>query len=224
VVRSKKAIRHVRILPVQTRSRERLEAILDAGSMVFASTGFDGATMEAIALRGKMSIGSLYRFFPNKAALFAAIADRNFERARLLYNLLLTPAALARPWPEIIDAVIDGFQVLKRTDPGFRATAMNLQLYGRREQGDRALHAELIERTEIVIAQKAPHVPVARQRLLAAMINHVIAGMLFFADREDTETANAIIAETKVLLRRYLGPEMETKRVRTRVKSRPSTR
>jgi AcrR family transcriptional regulator len=199
----------LRVLPVQTRSRERLEAILDAGSAVFASAGFDGATMEAIAERGEMSIGSLYRFFPNKAALFAAIADRNFERARVLHTLLLTPTALARPWPEIIDAVIDGFRALKRTDPGFRATAMNLQLYGRREQSDRTQQGEFIKRTEAILAEKAPHVPFAKRQLLAAMINHVIVGMLFFADRESTEMADAMIGQTKLLLRRYLGPELD---------------
>jgi AcrR family transcriptional regulator len=199
----------LRVLPVQDRSRDRLEAILDTGSVVFAARGFDAATMEAIAERGEMSIGSLYRFFPNKAALFAAIADRNFERARTLYGLLLTPAMLARPWPEIIDAVIDGFRSLKRTDPGFRATAMNLQYYSRREQGDRALQAELIRRTESVIAKKAPRLRAPRRKLVAAMINHVIVGMLFFADREGEEMADSIIAETKLVLRRYLQPEVD---------------
>jgi AcrR family transcriptional regulator len=206
--KTKRANRHLRVLPVQVRSRERLEAILDAGSWEFASTGFDGATMEAIAERGKMSIGSLYRFFPNKLALFAAISDRNFERARRLYAVLITPAAMARPWAEIIDAVIDGFHTLKQTDPGFRATAMNLQHYGRREQGDRALQAELVRSTEAVIAHKAPRMAAAKRQLLATMINHVISGMLFFADREGPETAAAILGETKVLLRRYLEPEL----------------
>jgi AcrR family transcriptional regulator len=210
MVRSVKQDRQLRVVPVQARSRERLEALLDAASLEFATASFDGATMEAIAERGEMSIGSLYRFFPNKTALFAAIADRNLERARQLHALLHTPAALARPWPQIIDAVIDGFQTLKRSDPGFRATTMNLQHFGRREQSaERALHDEFIRRTEEVIAHKAPWIPSARRHLLAIMINHVIVGMLFFADREDTEMADAIIAETKVLLRRYLRPDVD---------------
>ncbi len=197
----------LRRVPAQERSRRHLETILDAAALVFSETGFDAATMDAVAVRAGTSIGSLYRFFPNKRALFRALVDRNLARARVLHQTLLTPEALERPWPELVDAVIDGFDAMKR-DPGFRATALNLQVYGLYEKADDALHREFIRRTDQLIARKAPRMPAGERRLVATMLNHVIAALLFFSEREDPRMAKKLIAETKVLLRRYLEPHL----------------
>lgn len=57
-----------------------MEQILDAAEAVFAETGVDGASMQAIADRAESSVGSLYHFFPNKEAVIErgrASATRN---------------------------------------------------------------------------------------------------------------------------------------------------
>jgi AcrR family transcriptional regulator len=56
--------------------------IVEAADRVFADVGYEAATMEQIAERAETSIGSVYQFFPNKGALFEALCDRYFERAR----------------------------------------------------------------------------------------------------------------------------------------------
>lgn len=196
----------LRRVPIQERSRRTLAALLTAAAEVFAETGFESATMEAVAARAGTSIGTLYRFFPNKTALFRAVAERNLEQSAALHDALLTPEALERPWPELIDAVVDGFDHLKRTDPGFRATALNLQLYGLYETEDDALHRGFVARTDEVLAAKAPALEAPIRRRVAAMITHVISAMLFFSERESPEAADELVAETKILLRRYLEP------------------
>ena len=82
---------------MQARSKERAERILDAAAHVFAEAGFDAATTEAIAERAETSIGSVYQFFPNKDALFDAIASRYFERSRALFERLMAEAS-ATSW------------------------------------------------------------------------------------------------------------------------------
>jgi AcrR family transcriptional regulator len=44
-------------------------AILEAAAVVIAEKGYEGATMAEIAARSGTKIGSLYRFFPNKASV-----------------------------------------------------------------------------------------------------------------------------------------------------------
>ena len=57
--------------------QETLAIILDAARAEFALNGFAAASMESVARRASISSKTLYRFMPNKAALFEGmIADR----------------------------------------------------------------------------------------------------------------------------------------------------
>lgn len=66
----------------QARSRETIDAILDAAAQVLLRRGYVHATTNHIADRAGVSVGTLYQYFEDKDAVFAAIIDR--EAARLL--------------------------------------------------------------------------------------------------------------------------------------------
>lgn len=68
--------------PRQARSRQTVEAILQAAAEVFEAEGFDGGTIERIVERAGVSVGSLYQYFPDKRALLAALAEQICEAAR----------------------------------------------------------------------------------------------------------------------------------------------
>lgn len=55
---------------VDTLSPERRSAILDGAGRVFAQHGYGGASMAQIAREVGVSKGTLYNYFPSKAALF----------------------------------------------------------------------------------------------------------------------------------------------------------
>jgi len=59
----------------QRRSRELVSAILEAGVQLLENEGDESLTTNRIAERAGVSIGSLYRYFPNKEAILAAIYD-----------------------------------------------------------------------------------------------------------------------------------------------------
>lgn len=64
------------------RAREqkfRSDLVLDAAEAVFAAHGFQGASMEEIARRAELSVGSLYNVFPSKDALLAGVVERRQE-------------------------------------------------------------------------------------------------------------------------------------------------
>lgn len=59
--------------PLQSRSKETFGAILEAAARILEAEGLEAANTNAIAARAGVSIGSLYQYFPDKAAIFAEL-------------------------------------------------------------------------------------------------------------------------------------------------------
>jgi len=57
-------------------AEKRREQILDSAVAVFGRKGFEGATTRALARQAGVSEAMIFRFFPDKAALYRAIIDR----------------------------------------------------------------------------------------------------------------------------------------------------
>ena len=62
--------------PSQRRSRERVERILAVATGLIAAQGSDALRMAEVAAKAGISIGSLYQYFPDKAAIIRALAER----------------------------------------------------------------------------------------------------------------------------------------------------
>jgi len=210
-VKKPKKSAFTRRVPLQDRSRLRVERILDAASHVFAAVGYEAATTEAIAARAGTSIGSLYQFFPNKGALFEAIGTRYLEQVRAGYETLMhqffAVGAKKLPWTLVLDTFVDAFHAFHRQNPGFRAVWTNWrQSMGVLEAGD-ALNREFARRTETVLAIYAKKLTPKRRPLVATLVVETLSAMLIVAARyDDDDRSKQIMDETKVLVRRYLEP------------------
>jgi AcrR family transcriptional regulator len=66
--------------PRQVRAELTRERILTAAAHVFAEHGYAAGTTNRIAERARISIGSLYQYFPNKDAILAELAVRHIDR------------------------------------------------------------------------------------------------------------------------------------------------
>jgi AcrR family transcriptional regulator len=62
--------------PQQARASATVETILQAATRVLSSGALAGFTTNRIAEVAGVSVGSLYQYFPNKAALVAALIER----------------------------------------------------------------------------------------------------------------------------------------------------
>src|SRR5436853_3070551 len=69
----------VRRKPVQRRSVERFERMLDACAELLDDVGYDAMTTSEVARRAGVPIGTLYQFFDGKHALARALAERNLD-------------------------------------------------------------------------------------------------------------------------------------------------
>lgn len=74
-----------RKLPRQARSAATVEAIVAAAAHILEERGAEGFNTNAVARRAGVSIGSLYQYFPGKAALVAELSGR---AARALMSAL----------------------------------------------------------------------------------------------------------------------------------------
>lgn len=75
--------------PQQTRSAELVTAILEAAVQVLAKEGAARFTTARVAAKAGVSVGSLYQYFPNKAAiLFRLQSDEWEQTAGLLRRIL----------------------------------------------------------------------------------------------------------------------------------------
>jgi AcrR family transcriptional regulator len=197
-------------VPTQERSRKRVEAILDAAASVFAEIGFEAATTEAIALRAKTSIGSLYQFFPNKLVLFEAVAARSIDRSRAVVDELLAEGGMDRSWSDLLDAAVDRFGA-QRDDVGFRALLVNFQLYGVYAQADRALHDHTTDRVGALVRRYAPDLTASQRKVIATVTVETLSALLLHSTREGPAFAKKLLEETKTLLSRYLAPYTSSK-------------
>jgi AcrR family transcriptional regulator len=68
--------------PKQRRSRQTMEAVLEAVQRVLKRHGAEAITTNRIAEAAGVSIGSLYQYFPDKHAIFTALYDRHVEEVR----------------------------------------------------------------------------------------------------------------------------------------------
>jgi AcrR family transcriptional regulator len=77
----------------QARSRQTVDALLEATARILLKDGYDKASTNKIAAVAGVSIGSLYQYFPSKEALVAAVIDRHMhEMFRVVRDALVKVA------------------------------------------------------------------------------------------------------------------------------------
>ncbi|KOU00661.1 TetR family transcriptional regulator [Streptomyces sp. NRRL F-5755] len=65
--------------PRQARAEATRQRILTAAAHVFAEYGYAAGTTNRIAARARVSIGSLYQYYPNKDAILAELLIRHLD-------------------------------------------------------------------------------------------------------------------------------------------------
>lgn len=81
--------------PRQERSRQTVEAVLEAVQRVLRRHGPEAITTNRVAEAAGVSIGSLYQYFPDKQAIFRALHDRHVDGVRHLIERTITGYAAA---------------------------------------------------------------------------------------------------------------------------------
>lgn len=141
--------------PVQARSTARLAGLLDAAAAVIDELGYERLTTAMVAERAGASIGTVYRYFPDRIAVLQALAARNLERT--LGKITKAIGDPSHPsWREALGAGFAAYVEAFRSEPGFRSLRVGdvIDLQPRPTEHSynwvvaQAMHAALVQRFE----------------------------------------------------------------------------
>ncbi len=100
----------------QQRREETRRRLMDAGLVLFARKGYDGATLDEVAHAAGYSKGAVYVHFPSKEDLFLSILE---ERAPLLQQRLLNAVSRDGALVPRVQAALDVFLAECRQNPAW---------------------------------------------------------------------------------------------------------
>ena len=106
--------------PAQSRSRERMERILAVATRLIAEKGSDGVAMSAIAAAAEMSIGALYQYFADKAAIIRTLAERYNGESRDCIATALSGADSRDRLLAAFGDLIDQYHQIMLAEPAMR--------------------------------------------------------------------------------------------------------
>jgi AcrR family transcriptional regulator len=130
--------------PVQARSTARLAGLLDAAAAVVDELGYERLTTAMVAERAGASIGTVYRYFPDRIAVLQALAARNLERTLTKVTAEIS-GGKHRNWLQALNGGLDIFVEAFRNEAGFRSLRVGDVIDLRPNPNDRTYNSLVAE-------------------------------------------------------------------------------
>jgi AcrR family transcriptional regulator len=191
--------------PLQERSQDTVQRIFRAASDLLASAPIDDITTSRIAHAAGLSIGALYRFFPDKQSIIDAIAVRHMDEFRAEFESRLAALSFS-DGPAFLSTVIDAFVAFLESRPDFRAIAFGqISAATRQRQTDpNATGGGLVKRFMIESLGMNDLASLDLKLRIAIETGERLFAYAF--EQPDAPSRAAVIAELKRLLASYLFP------------------
>lgn len=188
--------------PVQARSAARLTRLLDSAAEVIDEIGYERLTTAMVAERAGASIGTVYRYFPDRIAVLQSLSVRFLNDFIEEVSTALQGESVTS-WEKAVDAVIDTAVRSFATKPGFRSLRFGDVIDVRPREEDRthnavvaAVLAEVFsDRFDVTGDDLSLRVEVAVQ-----LVDSLLARAFAF----DAAGDERIIAEGRALVHAYL--------------------
>jgi AcrR family transcriptional regulator len=106
--------------PTQQRSRQRVEAILEAARQLLRDGGVEVCTISAIAAAANTSPASLYRYFADSSAVLHALAEHSLDETHERLKTALATVTSRAEFASVLAAAIDEYIKSFRRDRALR--------------------------------------------------------------------------------------------------------
>lgn len=194
----------VRRQPRQERSTDTVNHILSSASALLTKVPLEEITTSRIAAEAGISIGGLYRFFPDKQTILDAIAVRHMDAFRSSLVGAMAKSVLS-DGPAFLERVINGYVAYLDAHPDFRTLALGRHI----SAGARAAQAmpdagpASLVKWFIMwrLGMKDPGALDLKLRVAIEAGERLIA---YAYEQETAEERAAVVAEMKGLLAGYL--------------------
>lgn len=187
-----------RRIPRQKRGERRVAALVSAAASEFALSGYDAATMSAIAKRAGAPIGSLYQFFPNKESLARALRTQyalDYEQA---WAPLVTQAG-ELSLKQLVERLVSLMVEFVQSHPAF--LSLSEAPSTTRIPAARERHRQSIVR---LLRSHSPRLPQTKAMTIATVVMQINRGMMGLYAQAGPEDRPWIIEEFKAVLNEYL--------------------
>lgn len=188
--------------PVQERSVQRVERMLDASAELLDDIGYEALTTTLIAQRAGVAIGSLYQFFPGKRAVVQALVQRNHDRFVAAVAQQLQGQS-SDHWWDAVELLLDIYIRMYRHVPGFSTVPFRdaVSLPSRRhEDADGYVMSDSLCRA---LSRQMNGTP-GETPLPISIAIEAADGLFRFAFHLDPGGEPRVIAEAKSLIKNYL--------------------
>lgn len=192
--------------PQQQRSQVRIEQILEAAAEVFWEKGYDVATTHDIAERAQTAVGTLYRFFPNKLAIFHVLEKRHKDYLDRTQPQLMAPEVFKLPLAVIIRKIVETYAEYFE-DLGPRIVYIqyyltpNIFLYF-----DDSFDQAMIDGLAALLRWRNPALSLEKCELLSQVFLKTYQALLLVALRSNDTRRNQLQLEIQDVLINYLDP------------------
>ena len=191
--------------PRQARSQERVNRILDVAEQMFIQEGYHATTTNAIATQAHVPIGSLYQFFPDKAAILYALAERYIEMLRRQVAALYSENMLQLPLPDYVDRLVDAVDQFFTDYPGYHAIFMQVQdTMPELEQLEDLADAQLIRDWATELALRDAKLTPEDCEAMAFVLVKTIGTILWLSLSQSPPMRKRLVAEAKRFTLSYL--------------------
>jgi AcrR family transcriptional regulator len=200
--------------PIQSRSLQTVQRVLDAASSLLRQFPLEDLTTTRIASQAELSIGALYRFFPDKQSIVDAIAVRHVEQFRLSLERTvmqkleseLSDLSFFNP-ASLLDDVVDAYVLYLDANSDFRAISFGRHISAATKEREASPNVGLPSLLKNFMLERLgiPNTPELDIKL--RVVSEAGERLIAFAYEQPTsEKRAAVIAEMKRLLSGYLFP------------------
>lgn len=190
--------------PRQERSIQRLEAILETAVELFLEKGINSVTMSEIAQRAGIPIGSLYQFFPQKAAIIKALHDRlSTQMDGFILNIFAEAHTLDEAAERAADCLIQIFDIIRKAPIHislWQAILADKDL----SQLSADFHDRLICAFYKDLSHLVPETEVERFRLNLKLMIVTTSEVIRFASHQSEAVAQAHLARWRKIIRQQI--------------------
>lgn len=201
---------HLRNRPRQARSAARVEHLLDVAAEVFEEVGYDAATTNQVAARAEVPVGTLYRWFPDKAALAEALTDRYLANLVSLYDEFLADLSPEEPIGTFLRRVMDRLVEETHGQRALPALLVAAMVPGTRASAGTRLRSGLTGHIRGLVELRVPGAPeeaVERTSEVMATLSHLA---LAAAADHDHPQHDAMVDEYVDVMLAYLEAKFPT--------------
>ena len=195
-----------RVRPVQRRAIATFEHILDTAAALLDEQGLDDFNTNLLAERAGVAVRSVYRYFPNKFAVFVALAERDWQPWSPLYEHFLEQ--LAEPhtsalaaWDEFFDGWAGIVASSKSVAALRRAFLAEPELRGL----DQAYVEEMAQQFAAAMKQRGLDLPEDQLQTVGRLLMETADAALDHAVRAHDCVPDRVREEIKLLHRSYLA-------------------